>query len=130
MLALAGCASPAALLEPAADGHQEDILDLETGGFAAPSFGAYSNIRVRATFEVLEGGPIDVWLGDQAMCASYGQRTFVAAAEALNVRNGTLEARFPAGPDCLLIENGPFAKGQANATGPVRVRYSIDVWEE
>lgn len=131
VLALAGCAGePPAAEERPPDGEMAETIELPVNGFFLPPFGSTVPVRVVATFEVLEGGPIDAWLATGETCRQYGQRSFDATISRLNATSGALEGRFGAADHCLILDNAGFATGEAQPTGPVKLRYAIRVWEE
>lgn len=106
-----------------------DTLTLEEQGIAAPPFGALFPMHVVATFQVLEGGPVDVWLTNKSECSRFGLRDFAPAARATGERAGRLVADLPQGDGCLILDNADFAMGRAASTGNVTLRYAIEVWE-
>ncbi|MHB8605392.1 MAG: hypothetical protein ACYDCK_09060 [Thermoplasmatota archaeon] len=128
---LAGCAS--SLPDPyarAPDGSKSDAGTIPEFGFLEPPVGSPSTpIHVRATIEVTRGGPIDAWLTNATNCRAFLTRAFRANASLLNATSGKMDADFPPGPDCLVLDNTDFAFGKAEPTGNVTVSYRLDVWE-
>lgn len=130
---VAGCAASSPYAKPPAK-TETKTQTVANGQFFMSPFGSEKDhpLHARVHVVVTQGGPIDAWLAGPAECGRFGQATFAPAGKLLNATDASFEADFDApnatNTNCLILDNSPFAQGQAKPAGNVTVTYTIDLW--